>query len=180
MSGRILIQVALALSVALLIGWAGEPDRSNGARLTPKGAAQRQPEQKHKGKIILLVNSYHEGYEWSDGIEKRAREVLDGTGVELRFFRMDTKRNNSVEFGKEAGLKAKAFVDELKPDVVIAADDNVQKYLVVPFLKDTSLPVVFCGVNWDASMYGFPCKNVTGMVEVDMIQELLELLRRYA
>jgi hypothetical protein len=102
------------------------------------------------------------------------------TGVDLRIFRMDTKRNDSVEFGRAAGLKEKAVIEKFKPDVVIASDDNAQKYLVVPYLKNTDLPVVFCGVNWDASMYGYPCKTVTGMVEVEPAGEMVRLLRNHA
>jgi ABC-type uncharacterized transport system substrate-binding protein len=132
------------------------------------------------GKKVLWVDSYHQGYEWSDGIENGIREVLNKTGIELRVFRMETKRNDSEEFGRNAGLKAKAVLDDFKPDVVIATDDNAQKYLVVPFLKDTAVPVVFSGVNWDASMYGYPCKNVTGMIEVDMVQEMVGHFKQYA
>jgi ABC-type uncharacterized transport system substrate-binding protein len=134
----------------------------------------------YKGKKVLFVDSYHTGYEWSDKILKGVRAVLEGSGVELRTAHMDTKRHTSEQFKKEAGLRVKTVIEKFKPDVVIASDDNAQKYLVVPYLKDTDLPVVFCGVNWDASMYGYPCKNITGMVEVDMIKELFQQLRHYS
>jgi ABC-type uncharacterized transport system substrate-binding protein len=145
-----------------------------------KHAAVGEKPGEHNGKKILWVDSYHQGYEWSEGLEAGIREVISKTGVELRVFRMDTKRNDSEAFGREAGLRAKAFLDEFKPDVVIATDDNAQKYLVVPFLKDNSLPVVFAGVNWDASMYGYPCRNITGMVEVDMVEEMVIHLKQHA
>ncbi len=135
---------------------------------------------KIEGKKVLWVDSYHQGYEWSDGIEKGIRDVLYGTGVDLKVFRMDTKHNDSEEFGKEAGLRARAMLQQFRPDVLIASDDNAQKYLVYPYLKGASLPVVFCGVNWDASMYGYPFENITGMVEVELVEELMSYLRRYA
>jgi len=128
---------------------------------------------------VLYVDSYHEGYAWSDGIARGIQQVL-GDKAELKIHRMDTKRNTSEDFKKEAALKAKAVIEEWKPDVVIAADDNASKYLVVPYYKDTSLPVVFCGVNWDASKYGFPCKNVCGMEEVSLVQPLLDNLKKFA
>jgi ABC-type uncharacterized transport system substrate-binding protein len=126
------------------------------------------------------VNSYHEGYEWSDGEEKGVHKVLDGTGVELKFVRMDAKRNPSEESIQSAAMKVKAEIEAFKPDVVITADDIAQKYVVVPYLKGTSLPVVFCGVNWDASIYGFPTSNVTGMVEVELPDRLVEHLKTFA
>ena len=136
--------------------------------------------QKFQGKRILFVDSYHEGYGWSDGITNGVKGALDGTGVELKIIRLDTKRNRSEEFKKEAALKAKAVIEEFKPHVVLAADDNASKYLIVPYFKDSSIPFVFCAVNWDASIYGFPYKNITGMVEVAPVPQLLEQLKGFA
>ena len=132
------------------------------------------------GKKVLFIDSYHEGYAWSDGITNGIKTTLDGSGVELKVFRMDTKRNTDEEFKKSAALKAKAEIEAFKPDVVIAADDNASKYLIQPYFKDASLPFVFCGVNWDEKGYGFPCKNVTGMVEVSPIPQLIEQLQPFA
>jgi ABC-type uncharacterized transport system substrate-binding protein len=72
------------------------------------------------------------------------------------------------------------LIQEFKPDVVIASDDNASKYLVMPYYRDAELPFVFCGVNWDASIYGYPYRNATGMVEVDLADQMVELLRPYA
>lgn len=143
-------------------------------------------------KKVLLVNSYHSGYPWSDGIEAGVRNVfntkVDKNGsldnsqsqVELRVIRMDTKRNPSEDYMKQAALKAKALIESWKPDVVIASDDNASKYLIVPYFRDTSTPFVFCGINWSAAEYGFPCTNVTGMIEVFLVPQLLEVMRKYA
>jgi ABC transporter substrate binding protein len=132
------------------------------------------------GKKILWVDSYHQAYEWSAGIEAGIRRELQDSGVELRIVRMDSKRRPSEAQIRGAALRAKAEIDSFRPDLVIASDDNAVKYLVVPYLKDTDLPVVFCGVNWEASQYGLPAGNVTGMVEVDLVEALAEHLNRYA
>jgi len=131
----------------------------------------------YPGKKVLFVDSYHEGYNWSDGIWKGVQSTLKDTGIELKIIHMDTKRNGSEEFKQQAGQKVKAEIDAFKPDVVIAADDNASKYVIVPNFKAASLPFVFCGVNWDASEYGFPAPNVTGMIEVTAIDELAKLLK---
>lgn len=136
--------------------------------------------QRHRGKKILWIDSYHAGYEWSAGIERGIRDALAGSGVELTVWRMDTKRNKTEQFGRQAGLKAKAALERLQPDLVIASDDNAQQYLVEPFLKGTDLPVVFCGVNQEPARYGYPCRNVTGMAEVELIDELVDQLSRFA
>lgn len=129
------------------------------------------------GKKIVYVNSYHEGYPWSDAIEAGLHKVLDGTGVELKIIRLDTKKNPDPEFGKAAGASAWAEIQAYKPDVVITSDDNAQKYLVVPFMKNSEIPVIFNGVNWDASAYGFPTANITGMIEVELPDQLIQLLK---
>lgn len=134
----------------------------------------------YDGKKILFIDSYHAGYAWSDGITSGIQQTLEGTGIELKIIRMDTKRNGSDDFKKEAALKAKAEIEAFKPDVVIAADDNASKFLIVPYFKGGDLPFVFCGVNWDASGYGFPTKNVTGMIEVSPTLQLIEYLKPYA
>ncbi len=131
------------------------------------------------GKVVY-VNSYHTGYDWSDGIAASIRKTFEKTGVELIVFEMDTKRHQDEAFIRHAALNAKALIEKHQPDVVIASDDNASKYLIAPYFKNVDLPVVFCGVNWDASEYGFPCRNVTGMIEVQMIDQILDTLRGYA
>jgi ABC-type uncharacterized transport system substrate-binding protein len=139
-----------------------------------------QASSAYAGKKLLWVDSYHEGYEWSDSIETGIRNALDDTEIEFKIVRMDTKQNTDTESRENAAAQAKAEIEAFDPDVVIASDDNAQKYLVVPYLKDTSLPVVFCGVNWDASPYGYPANNVTGMIEVEQSVQLIEHLEQYA
>lgn len=143
-------------------------------------------------KKLLFVNSYHKGFKWSDDIEKGLLKALnikalpDGTfddllsKVNLRVFRMDTKLNASEAFKKKAALSAKAIIDEWQPDIVVTSDDNAAKYLIVPYYKNSAIPFVFCGVSWDASDYGFPVSNVTGMVEVAPVPQIMELLKTYA
>jgi ABC-type uncharacterized transport system substrate-binding protein len=134
----------------------------------------------YSGKKILFIDSYHEGYAWSDGITNGVKSVIDGKNITLKIVRMDTKRHPAEDFKKEVALKVKAVIENFKPDVVIASDDNASKYLIAPFFKEADLPFVFCGVNWDASGYGFPAKNITGMIEVTPVPQLLEQLKPYA
>ncbi len=136
-----------------------------------EGAAQKR---------ILFVDSYHEGYEWSDGITEGIRQVLDGEDVELQIHRMDTKNNTDEEFRVRAGLQVRDLIESYQPDIVIATDDNAQKYVIAPFYRDTDLPVVFAGVNWDASVYGYPTDNITGMIEVQAVREVLALLGQFS
>ncbi len=132
------------------------------------------------GKKVLFVNSYHAGVASSDDQVKGALDVLKPKGVVVKVIYMDTKRNGGDEFSKNAALKAKEEIMKYKPDLVIASDDNASKYLIMPYYKDAKLPFVFCGVNWDASGYGFPFSNVTGVLELEPVKPMLKLLKQYA
>ncbi len=132
------------------------------------------------GKKVLHINSYHQGYAWSDGIEDGVKKILLSKGVELKFHRMNTKHNASPEFLKAAGLKAKADIDAFQPDVVIVADDNATQYVLMTHYRNASLPFVFCGVNWEAAGYGLPYSNTTGILEVGLEKGAIKYLGKYA
>ncbi|MGL1886653.1 MAG: hypothetical protein OCD76_09075 [Reichenbachiella sp.] len=142
-------------------------------------------------KKVLFINSYHKGYAWSDEIETGTIKALGvkpsddslsylSNTVELKFHRMDTKLNKSEAFKTSAGVKVKNFIEQWKPDVIIASDDNAAKYVIVPYYKNSDLPVIFCGINQIASMYGFPTDNITGMISVTLAEKTIVLLKKYA
>ena len=123
----------------------------------------------------LYVSSYHSGYEWNDGIERGIEDVLSSK-CKLDKFYMDTKRNPDKDFIRGAALKAKNYIEQTQPDVVIACDDNASKFLVKPYYRDAERPFVFCGINWTAEEYEYPYKNATGMIEVAPILPLLKII----
>ncbi|MDO9582568.1 MAG: ABC transporter substrate binding protein [Desulfomicrobium sp.] len=132
------------------------------------------------GKKVLFVSSYHDGLAGADDVVAGVKEGFQGSGVNMTFTYMDTKRNPSESFAKETALRIKAEIERLRPDIVIASDDAAAKYLIQPYYRDVDLPIVFCGVNWDASVYGFPSRNVTGVNEVELVPQMLRMLKVYA
>jgi len=52
-------------------------------------------------------------------------------------------------------------------DPVNGADHRFQDRLRF-FIKNSTIPIVFCGINRDVSDYGFPCSNITGMILLDV------------
>lgn len=124
----------------------------------------------------LYVSSYHKGYEWDDGIYSSLEKTLNGK-CDIRKIYLDTKRNPKAEWARWRSKEAIKVIDDYQPDIIIAVDDNASRYLVMPYLKDANIPVVFCGVNWSMSEYGYPYKNTTGMIEVSPIQQLIKQLK---
>lgn len=129
---------------------------------------------------VLFINSYHAGYEWSDGVQRGVESVLASKPVELHHFYMDTKRQRAPEQIAASAQRAVEEIERLKPDLVITADDNAVKHVLSAHFRDARLPFVFCGVNWDASVYGLPYSNATGMVEVSLIRSLVDNLTEVA
>lgn len=128
---------------------------------------------------VLFVNSYHQGYAWSDGEEAGTQQALKGSGVQLDFFRMDTKRHPEAKWFEEQSQKLKARIDAEKPEVVIVADDNAAR-VMAKYYKNTSQKWVYCGVNWDPANHGLPYSNATGMTEVALVDRVIEMLKGYA
>ena len=45
---------------------------------------------------------------------------------------------------------------------------------------NSEIPFVFCGINFDSTIYGFPTKNITGIEEVILLDETLNIIKQYA
>ena len=134
-------------------------------------------------KKVLYVASYDLMDNWGRQIKAGIESVFESRhNVELKAITMETRGMtlSDTETIKKAALEAKMVIDSWKPDLVIASDDNASRYLIVPYFKDSDLPFVFCGVNADPPSYGFPAKNVTGMIEVQLVDQLVKFLSPYA
>lgn len=134
-------------------------------------------------KKVLYVASYSTKLDWSFRIKSGIESVFESRdNLQLKVINMNTMGMlpTDIDKKKQSGLKAKNLIDSWKPDVVIASDDNASKYLIVPYYKDSKLPFVFCGLNSDPSIYGFPTKNVTGVREIQLVDLLVKHLSPYA
>lgn len=142
----------------------------------PAGPRQGPPDAA-RGKKVLYVNAYHPGYAWSDSEQRAAEKVLSKAGVDCRVFYMETKTKSSpAEIGASAQAVRK-MIETFRPDVVILADDNPVQHILVPWYRTSAIPFVFCGVNWECRSYGLPVRNVTGMLEISLVPQMLDAVR---
>jgi len=135
--------------------------------------------QPYRGKKVLFLNSYHKGYAWSDGEQEGFMRVLANTGIKAEVVYLDSRNNPAEESKKQAARIAKYRIEVFQPDVLIAADDTAFKYVVMPYYRDADLPVVFCGINWDVSVYGGPYRNTTGMLEIGLVEGIYKHLKNF-
>jgi len=126
---------------------------------------------------VLHIDSYHAGNQWNDRIAAALIATLEAAGVEVKVVHLDTKRRSTEPEKVAAAEAAVATIESFKPDLVTMSDDNAVKYVLEPHFRDAELPFVFCGLNWDASIYGLPYSNTTGMVEVSPIPQIVRLLQ---
>jgi len=128
-------------------------------------------------KKALLIFSYHAEYTWHAEEARGAEEVLQREGMSFEKFYLDTKRHTSDEWKEQIAGEAKEKIKEYDPALVIVFDDNACA-LVAKHYVGESLPFVFCGVNADPAEYGFPVKNVTGVLERPDFKGSAELLQQ--
>ena len=126
-------------------------------------------------KTCLYINSYHKGYEWSDKIESALYKGV-GDACKMTTFYLDAKR--APKEAKAHGLEAKALIEKTKPSLVVVSDDNAVAEVLKPYFKDSTVPFVFCGVNWSTKAHGLPYANATGMIEISPVKQLAQELKK--
>lgn len=137
----------------------------------------------NKIKHILILHSYHQGFQWTDNITKGIESEFEdiSTIIELHFEYLDTKRN----FGKTyyehlvAFNRFKTLNNKMAYDLVICSDNNALSYIIeYGELLFPDVPVVFCGVNNYSSKLLKGYRNITGVVEAINYKANLELIRK--
>lgn len=118
-------------------------------------------------KRVLILHSYDPSYSWTRDVSSGIRRVLDTYPEWLvRWHYMDLKRRPWPEARETAGAQARRVIEEFKPDVVIAVDDDAQALVGKYFVDDPHVNWVFAGVNGGVKDYGYVgAKNVTGVFE---------------
>ncbi len=124
---------------------------------------------------ILVLHSYDLDYSWVRDINVGIERVLRGKPYNIRWHYMDTKRNPGNDFRERAGLLARRIIEEWKPDLIIAIDDDAQKYAAMYYavmpddakrLPKKPMPIVFVGLNGESKPYGYDLAvNATGIFE---------------
>jgi ABC-type uncharacterized transport system substrate-binding protein len=95
---------------------------------------------------------------------------------ELRTVDLDAKNKNQTEIRREA-KRALDLVSEWKPDLIFLTDDLAQSEIGVP-LKNSGIPIVFCGVNKSPADYGYDkATNVSGVMETEHTSATMSLLK---
>lgn len=128
-------------------------------------------------KRVLVVHSGHPGQTWVEGINAAIKTRFDQSAINYQTIYLNTNQNGRVSLKKEVCSRAFKKLKKYKPQVVIAVDDDAQRYFVKPLLGKTDTQFVFCGVNAEPERYGYPTDNVTGILERTYPDQTLRLLK---
>ncbi|MEG6585403.1 ABC transporter substrate binding protein [Dendrosporobacter sp. 1207_IL3150] len=129
-------------------------------------------------KNILILNSYHKGYKWTDNIVEGISSVLgpNAQRFNVQIEDMDTKRISADEqyINKLYEIYKYKFQDK-KFDVIICSDDAAFQFLE-QFHQQLfpGTPIVFCGVNYFEDSMVKDRNVFTGVVEMYDIRKTLE------
>ena len=130
---------------------------------------------------ILLLNSYHKGYEWSDAIVAAAERVLaEGIhDLELSVEYMDTGRSPGPRRLALLPKMLRLRYEGVKLDAIVCSDNNALTFLLKHH-RDlfAGTPVVFCGINALQDPWLSGRTHFTGLVESVDVRATLDLMLR--
>ncbi len=106
-----------------------------------------EKEQKHQR--VLVVNSYHPGYAWSDEIMLGIQDVLGNQkNVELFIEYLDTKRHFDKSYYLQMEELFRSKYSSANIDLVITSDDNaLDFFLGIKKEIFPKIPLIFCGID---------------------------------
>ena len=115
---------------------------------------------------VLILHSYDTEYSWVRDINTALNRKLGAKPYILRWHYMDTKRNPDDAFKLRSGVLTRRIIDEWQPDILIAVDDDAQRYAAKNYVNHPKMKIVFAGINGEIEPYGYDkANNVTGILE---------------
>ena len=128
---------------------------------------------------ILIFNSYHKGYSWSDQLMSGIESTLlhQYPGATLRIEYMDTKRNTSATyFERLFALYQEKYRNPSQFDLIFATDDNAIDFLLTHGkVLFPDIPVIFCGANSIDTRRLEQQETFTGIMERAAIRQTLDV-----
>jgi len=131
-------------------------------------------------KKVLVLHSYHQGYDWTDSLHRGIVEGLapESTGLSIYTEYLDAVRTPG-EKGSEAVrslLKRRYTERGVVFDVLLCSDDDALLFLL-EYGKELfgDVPVVFCGINNFSPDLLEGRKNITGVNEAISATETIEI-----
>ncbi len=131
---------------------------------------------------VLYINSYHNGYEWSDSIFNGVRETFRSSGknIYLQIEYMDSKRYSGEKINEILFNYYKFKFRTTRFDLIVTSDNNAFEFISEhgdDLFPD--VPIVFCGIN-DVEAGNVPMRQrMTGILEEFDVPQNIEMALRF-
>ncbi|QJB55052.1 ABC transporter substrate binding protein [Pseudodesulfovibrio sp. zrk46] len=125
--------------------------------------AKAEKERRH----VLLINSYHQGYKWTDSEVQGLKSVLDVSDykIDLQIEYMDSKRYQREDITEMLVRLYREKYDSERFDVIVTTDNDAYDFMTKHRQElFPGVPLVFCGVN-DLDAVSLFQGDVTGVGE---------------
>ena len=134
----------------------------------------------NNNKNILIINSYHRGFQWSDDVLNGIESVLDHKEVNSTVLYMDSKRITSSKYYKKLKDLYKLQLSKNKYDLIVAIDKFSYEFILQNYNElFTHEPVYFIGLEQfsqdEVKKYNLE-KKISGLLEKRAISDNLEIL----
>jgi len=131
---------------------------------------------------VLYINSYHNGYEWSDSIFDGVREKFRSSGknIYLQIEYMDSKRYSGEKINEILFNYYKFKFKTTHFDLIVTSDNNAYEF-ISEHGEDLfpNVPIVFCGIN-DVEAGQVPMRSrMTGVLEEFEVPWNIELALQF-
>ena len=132
---------------------------------------------------ILIINSYHKGYEWSDSVVKGLEKTLSSKeNIDTNILYMDSKRITSNEYYENLKNLYKVQLKKRKYDLVIAIDrfayDFVLNYYDEFFTNEQILAVGIENYNKDNTLKYNLENKVSALLEKRDLKSNVKLIQK--
>jgi PAS domain S-box-containing protein len=164
---------ALAALLCFLLAASAQAQQPEPPETTPLG---NPPAQR-----VLVLHSYHPGYQWTDNIQRGVAEALARLAPDAQVFveYMDTQRIAPEHAFPLLHAYFAAKYATVRPQVILASDDNAVDFLLrYGDELFPGAPVVFCGVGEVESKHLEERKDYTGVVEHTELTATIEAALR--
>jgi two-component system cell cycle sensor histidine kinase/response regulator CckA len=132
-------------------------------------------------KNVLILNSYHQGYKWTNDETQGALTALDPMKDSLKIYieYMGTKWVSGDQYFEQLHRLMKYKYQSVRFDVIILSDNDALNFMI-KYRDDMfgKVPTVFCGINYftDDDLKGQPL--YTGINETVDVKGTLEIALR--
>ncbi|NTV91061.1 MAG: diguanylate cyclase, partial [Clostridiales bacterium] len=135
----------------------------------PAWTVSAEAPAENKSYAVLVLNSYHKGYEWSDNETEGIFETLKKSGLRVNtmFEYLDTKNYPGQEHIDQLKADFRIKYSKIKIDIIIVSDDSAAEFALENRKNLFSdAPVVFCGINpWDFEKSFSESRKFAGVIQ---------------